>query len=221
MTMRNSLFSFFVIGIAALCALVSPHDARAALITFNVVPNTVSGDTATIVEVRVDPQSQNLNVVQGSVDFGGIAGDQLSVEADTAKSLLSLWPTSPHYSPDTASVSFTGGIPGGFNHEGLLFRLRIKPAVAGTVQMSLTNGAVYLNNGQGTEENVTAQPIAIAVNRQSPGIVVPLPTTNATSQTSPQSAHEQNDILILLSAVGVLCLVSVALWFRYKKYVKK
>jgi hypothetical protein len=50
------LFSrYLALGALAVCLLFVPHYIYAAEIHFAVIPNTTAGDTATIIEARIDP----------------------------------------------------------------------------------------------------------------------------------------------------------------------
>lgn len=182
MNIHKIFLSYLAVGMVGLCILLMPHSAFAAQLIFQTIPNNVVGDETTIVDVRVDPQSENLNVVEGTISFQGTATDKLSVDVETGGSVLTLWPTSPSYDPSGKSIRFTGGVPGGFDQEGSLFRLRLSSSISGNVMISWAGGSVYLNDGKGTKEAISAQPVNINLKEQSAGSI-----NISSSDTTPPS----------------------------------
>ncbi len=157
-----------------------PHNLFAAQLIFQTISNETVGDGTVVVDVRIDPQSENLNVVEGVINFKGNATDKLSVDIETGGSLLTIWPTSPSYDPSGKSIHFTGGVPGGFNQEGSLFRLKLSSSISGKMTISWAGGSVYLNDGKGTKEAVSAQSVDINLTEQNAGSV-----STSSSDTTP------------------------------------
>lgn len=166
--MYKVLLNFYVVGISLLFFASIPQSLFAAELKFKTIPDAETDGKATLVEIRIDPQSKKLNVVEGDIKFEGISSENLSVQVENGQSILPIWPTPPQYDKDKKSISFTGGIPGGFDTEGLLFRLRLLPSVSGILNISYINSNAYLNDGKGTKEQVTSEPfdINIDINRQ-------------------------------------------------------
>lgn len=169
--MHKIFSSYLIVGVVGLFILLTPQNIFAAQLTFKVVPNSVAGDGATVVEVRIDPQSKNLNVVEGEINFQGTASEKLSVEVETGGSVLTLWPTPSEYLPSEKTIRFTGGVPRGFNKEGLLFRVRLFSTLSGDIAISWIGGRAYLNDGMGTEEPLSARSITINLDEQSPDAI--------------------------------------------------
>lgn len=162
----NKIFSsYFIIAVAALSLLLIPQSTFAAELTFKVVPNTVVNDNTIIVEVRIDPQAKKLNVVEGAINFQGTAADDLSVQVENGQSILPLWPTPPQYIESEKVIRFAGGVPGGFDSEGLLFRMRLSSASYGDLDISYVNGSAYLNDGKGTKESVSAESLKVRIDK--------------------------------------------------------
>lgn len=155
--------NYFILSASLLLLMLIPQGLFAAELTFQVIPNTEVSDTTILLEVRIDPQSKTLNVVEGDIQFSGTASDNLSVEVENGESILPLWPTPPQYDADKKSVSFTGGVPSGFDSEGLLFRLHLSPTVPGALVISYMNGNAYLNDGKGTNEFVSSKSLDITI----------------------------------------------------------
>ncbi len=158
--MRKTFLSNLIVAATALFLFV-PGSAFAAELTFKLIPNTESSDNTISVDVRVDPQSKSVNVVEGEILFSGAASNDLTVQVENGLSVLSIWPTLPQYDKDQKKVTFTGGVPNGFDAEGLLFHLNISQASPGDLDISFANGSAYLNDGQGTKESVSSLPLKI------------------------------------------------------------
>lgn len=163
----RKIFSLYVaIGLASLLMLLVPQNVFGAQLTFKEIPNSTLGDKTTVIEVRIDPQSKKLNVVEGTIDFQGTVSDKLSVGIETGGSALKLWPTAPKYIPSEKAIRFIGGVPGGFNNESLLFRMRLTSLSSGNVTIAWIDGTAYLNDGKGTKEAISAEPVTLTVNPQ-------------------------------------------------------
>lgn len=217
------------INIIALALLVLPVSIFAAEINFNQVGNI--GDS-NIVEVRIDPKSKNINVVEGaiSVDFEKVSevsemnqvGDtkDINIEIENGNSILSLWPIVPKYNSDEKEINFTGGLPLGFNKEGLLFRIKILSSqYIGNVKLAWAGGTAYLNDGKGTKESISSQPLTISLNNntETPESNIENENSNKIESTDNSSGlNRLNNATILLLSIIVL----VVLFYAYKKIVK-
>lgn len=157
------IFSSFIILSFVVIFLFVPKNIFAAQMIFKLIPNTVIGDGSTIIEVRLDPESKDLNVIEGEINLKGIDKDKLLVDIETGGSILTTWPTLPKYISSESVIRFTGGVPGGFNKENLLFRLRLASSIAGNITLSFTNGTAYLNDGLGTMESIFTKPIVVSL----------------------------------------------------------
>jgi len=204
-TYKNFALNFLT-SIAVMLVVFSSPKVFAAELIFKVVPNIVSEATSTVIEVTVDPQSKNLNVVEGVLSFTGEASDKLDVSTDYKNSILSIWPTAPNYSSVNKSIQFTGGIPGGFDRAGLLMRLNISSTSYGNIMISWAGGTAYLNDGKGTKEDLSARSIKLNLGQQ-----------NSKNETSYGFAGTKNVTLFVILAV-ILFGVS---FYVYKKIVKK
>jgi hypothetical protein len=147
--------------LSSLFVLLLPQRIFAAQLFFQLAANSSPDDKAAIVEVRVDPESKLLNVVEGVILFQGENLDQTSVVVETGGSILSIWPTPPKYSSEEKTIRFAGGTPGGFNQDGLLFRLRLSSPVPDNIKITLIGGNAYLNDGQGTKDPLFNKSLAI------------------------------------------------------------
>lgn len=162
--MFKIFLSYFVVAISFLSLTCVPQVLFAAEVYFQVIPHTGSS-TPTLVEVRIDPQSKKLNVVEGVLKFSGDALADSVIEVENGQSILPIWPTPPEYDNNKKSISFTGGIPNGFDSPGLLFKLRISASRSGDMSISYTDGNAYLNDGKGTKEAIDSEPLTVHVDK--------------------------------------------------------
>lgn len=137
-----AFFSFILLGIQL------PHVFAAKL------DMQVSNDSGkTVLSIRVNPEGKVLNVVEGQIDFVSDL-NSLDIKVDTSDSGLSMWATPPAYSDPEKRISFVGGVPNGFSSETQVFKVILSAKEPGSVNIAFKNGAVYLNDGLGTKENL-------------------------------------------------------------------
>lgn len=164
--MNKKLFLYFTAGVFALLVLVTPQDILAAQLIFKLMPDNSATGGATIVEAYLDPQAKKVNVVEGIISFQGEDVSGLSVGTETGGSVLTLWPTPPTYLVNDKAVRFAGGVPQGFDKTGLLFRMRLTSTSSSSVSVLWSGGMAYLNDGQGTQENISARSVTVNLDKQ-------------------------------------------------------
>lgn len=144
----------------AVCLILTLFVAQttfAAEIFFKTSPSQDSNENAMKVDVLINTK-KTLNVVEGVISLKGVASTSL-VAIDTNESVLTMWPVYPVYSKDEQIIKFTGGVPGGFSSEKLLFRVNLTDLVEpGDVVLNWVNGTAYLNDGKGTKEIISFVP---------------------------------------------------------------
>jgi hypothetical protein len=202
------LIALFV-GISMLCL---PGQALAAELYFTIVPNTVPGDTATIVDVHIDPQGKSVNVVDGTINLQPTTTASIAADIITDGSVLTLWPTPPQFNPTTHDIEFTGGLPGGFSEDSELFRIRVTAPTSVTAHLALANGTAYLNDGKGTAETIAAQPMILTTQ------LVSSPVAQTTQSTI--SHNQTHSRWIVYGIILLVLLAGIASAFVYKKHEK-
>ncbi len=143
------------LGIIATLALIiglNPAHASAATVYVESSRSTISvGDTA-VVAIRVSADGAVLNTVDGEVSISHTSGDAKVTEFSLANSSFGLWPRTPSLSTDGHTVSFVGGVPGGFSIEGAtLFKIIVQATKQGTITIRPQNMSVFANDGNGTK----------------------------------------------------------------------
>lgn len=206
MIMSKIFKSRLFVQIVLLLLFVIPQSIFAAELIFKIVPNTKAGDSTMIIEVRIDPESKEMNVVDGTIGFSGTISDNLSVQIENGQSILPLWPTPPEYIQSEKAIRFVGGIPGGFNNEGLLFRMRLIAPGSGNLVVFF-NGIGYLNDGKGTRENISYEPLDVSFDKNGNSKLV--------DTTSGFKGLKSVIIMLLIVVFFIMFL------YGYKKIIKK
>lgn len=142
------------IVLLVICAsLLFPAITKAAILYLLPQSQTIYQGDSFVVIVRVDTEGEDINAIEGHLNF---PQDKLEI-IDTGKggSVLSLWPKEPFYSNQTGEISFTGGIPGGFQGQGELLSIifRVLPRIVPRESASITfkeDSKVLLHDGKGT-----------------------------------------------------------------------
>lgn len=175
-----------VMMLLVLSLLLTPQYLRAAELLFKAAP-----DQKTI-EVWVDPQSKEMNVVEGTIKFSGAAADGLVVQVENGQSILPIWPTPPLYNKDNKVIEFVGGVPDGFTNEGLIFRLKLFPTKSGDLEIDFVDGAGYLNDGLGTKEVIVSEKFVVNLNE----------TEADRTNTDQSSSHQFAYVIIILLMIA-------------------
>lgn len=119
------------------------------------------GDTV-LVTAHLDTSGVSANVVEGDL----LITDKRSVimrELSVAGANLSFWSRKPSWSEPSSTISFIGGVPGGFNQSnGLLFTVAFTANKAGVLTFTPAFTA-YANDGKATVLPMTAKPLTLTI----------------------------------------------------------
>lgn len=171
---KNFILTTLLVSGMGVVIIFAPTESFAARVHFTVTPNVVATDTATIVEVRLNPEDKSINAIDGILQLQTDTNiDITSVIVETGGSMMTLWPQTPHYSTEDGVIRFTGGTPQGVSKEGLLFRIRIFTSKQGTVSFSWIGGSAYLDDGRGTAEPISSRSITISLTPNTPNPINP------------------------------------------------
>ncbi len=144
--------------------IASPAQTKAATIYVESSRDAISvGDTA-IITVKINADGSVLNTVDGEITLKSSSSNLSVQEFSLANSSFGLWPRTPSVSADGHTISFVGGVPGGFSIEGAtLFSIVVLANKEGTITVSPQNISVFSNDGQGTKLPVQLKDITINV----------------------------------------------------------
>ena len=116
-----------------------------------------------IVEVKLNTQGQQINAVEGELVFSSGLGVK---SISDGKSVINFWIQKPQITK-LGNVRFSGLTPGGFNGDNnLLFKVTFSGKVPGQNNIYLNNLRVLLNDGLGTQANITTIPITVLINQK-------------------------------------------------------
>jgi len=125
--------------------------------------NVSVGDTF-IVSVKIDAQKDSINSVEGDIVLENNSNNLVVNDFTLSKSILSLWPRTPSLSVDGNTISFVGGVPGGFNlDKAILFNIIIEANKEGIIKISPKNLAVYINDGKGSRSSTEINSLTINI----------------------------------------------------------
>jgi len=128
-----------------------PSVVSASSVYLETSRNNVSVGDTFIVSVKIDAEDASINSVEGDIVFENNNNNLVVNDFTLSKSILSLWPRTPSLSTDGSTISFVGGVPGGFDlDKAILFNIIIEANKEGAVKISPNNLAVYINDGKGT-----------------------------------------------------------------------
>jgi len=173
-----------------------PGIASAANVYLETSRNTVSAGDTFIVSAKIDALNTSINSVEGEIVFGSQDNNFVVNDFSLAKSPFTLWPQTPSLSQDGNTVSFAGGIPGGFNSDKVtLFNIIIETSKAGDINISPKDIVVFANDGNGTKLPVTASGLTIKVMPENEGNTV-------NNEWSNLVAEDKQSPSVLLITVG-------------------
>lgn len=163
--------SFALVVLAAFLFSIIPSLASAATVYTESSRNTLSvGDTA-IITVKINAEGTVLNTVEGDIVLRSNSGDVAVQEFSLANSSFGLWPRTPSLSTDGNTITFVGGVPGGFSIEGAtLFKIIVEATKEGLITIAPANISVFANDGKGTKMTAKIRPITLTVTAAQPGV---------------------------------------------------
>jgi hypothetical protein len=169
MTLKNrytARMNRVLVAIALGAALVVPALVDAATIYVNPTEGTYGLSDTFITDIRLDNQNECVNAIHVEIRYP--TETLRAVDFSKGNSILSLWIEEPKIDTDKGTISFSGGIPGGYcgriPGDPVLSNVlgKIVFSVVGAEQKSATvsveeGSAVYKNDGQGSRAELTRQ----------------------------------------------------------------
>ncbi len=148
-----------------------PSTASAASIYFETSRNTISVGDTVILTAKIDAEDTTINSVEGDVVLDQSSSTVVVNDFSLAKSVFSLWPRTPSLSADGNTISFVGGVPGGFDlNNAVLFSVIVEAQKEGALTVSPKNIAIYANDGKGTRVAVNPKSLTITVSPKNEAI---------------------------------------------------
>ncbi len=155
---------FYTTVIALITIIAIPTNASAATVYLEASRGSIAvGDTA-VIAVKINSDAAVINTVEGDVALKSSIGNLTVQEFSLANSSFGLWPRTPSLSTDGHTISYVGGVPGGFSIEGAtLFKIIVQATKEGVITISPQNTSVFANDGKGTKLPVQLKNISITV----------------------------------------------------------
>lgn len=160
--------------IALLLITFVPLSSQAASVYLESSRTNVSVGDTVVITVKTNSDGAILNTIDGEIAFKSTKGGSLNVtEFSLANSSFGLWPRTPSLSPDKNTISFIGGVPGGYSIEGAtLFKIVVEARKEGTVTISPRNLSIFANDGKGTKVPVTTKNVVINISAKKSNVPV-------------------------------------------------
>ena len=147
-----------------LVVIFIPSIASATNVYFETAKNTVSAGDTFIVKVKIDAENKDVNSVEGDIVLESQNNNFVVSDSIIAQSPFTLWPQPPFLLEDNKTISFVGGVPGGFNLDKInLFNIVVKTIEEGDIEFSPKNIIVFANDGQGTKLSVNVRNLTVKV----------------------------------------------------------
>lgn len=142
----------------------SSNTALATNIYFETSKDVVSVGDTFIVKVKIDAENKDINTVEGDIFLGSQNNNFVVNDSIIAESPFTLWPQNPSLSQDGKTISFVGGVPGGFNLDNVnIFNIVVKTNQEGDIEFSPKNIIAFANDGQGTKLPVNVRNLIVKV----------------------------------------------------------
>jgi hypothetical protein len=144
--------------------ILIPAITSAATVYIETAQNKISvGDTA-ILNVKINAEGATINTVEGTVSLKSLGGNLVVKEFSLANSAFGLWPRTPSLSNDGKTISFVGGVPGGFSIEGAtLFKIIVEAQKEGAVTLVPESLNAFANDGEGTKVSIKGVNLPVTV----------------------------------------------------------
>ncbi len=171
--MKLFYFYRFIVSVVSslllLAIIVLPQTVLAARAFIRAQTTPMAAEDKVMAEVRFNTEGKQINAVEGLVGLKTDNGSLYVRAIGLGGSDLTLWTNKPSVAPqsNSASISFTGGTPGGFNKtDALLFTIAFTVTAPGTVTILPVSLVAYANDGRGTPITVNNEDLSITVIEQ-------------------------------------------------------
>jgi len=151
------VFLFVLIGVSISLG------AKAAVLYLEPAEEEYHREDVFIVEVRLDSEEEYINTTKVNLTF---SKEVLEVrDFSQGNSILTLWLEEPSFSNQAGTISFIGGIPGGYlGEDGSLGKIIFKAKKEGKGEIQFQEDSqVLLNDGFGTEAELKKQGAALNI----------------------------------------------------------
>ncbi len=157
--------NIIIAGVIALFVFLFPTQTFAAELYMGSSSKEQGLENQFAVGVFVNTQEESVNAFEGELVF---SPDELELkDVLIGDSVVNFWVEQPNKDvecTDVCRLKFSGITPGGyFGDQGRLFSAIFESKKTGTSNLSIENGKVLLNDGEGTEAPLVSSPIELDI----------------------------------------------------------
>lgn len=101
----------------------------------------------------IDTESRKINTIESKINFDEDILE--AIDIITEDSVVKFWAKTPTISNENGSIEFTGGIPGGYEGEGVILKIIFKAKKTGSCKLNLSGTKTLLDDGMATEDKIS------------------------------------------------------------------
>ncbi len=201
-----------LIALFAVFFLISSRAFALTTVYFDTANMNVQNGNVFDVNLKIS-SDKSINVINGTLIFDK---SKLSVKAvKTDGSIFSVWQTSPVFDNNKGTITFDGGVPGGFvGNAGEVLTITFVAKNSGAAKIDFQDiFSVYLNDGLGTEINPWMQPMQLSIALS--------PTEKEITQTVQvllKTDKENNHLPSIISVLLILVIIFIFIKMKPKKF---
>lgn len=168
---------------------VFPHIAGAQSLNISAPRLSYEAGSTFLVTVSLNTQGRSINTVSGTID---IPTDKVQfVDLRYGNSIISLWVEKPVYHGSDGTITFAGGVPGGYSgSNGPILSFTVRGKNAGSAVISVVDAKLLLNDGQGTEAAAAKGAVTVSI---TPATEQPKTETAPDSGSQPATGEEKDE----------------------------
>lgn len=177
--------------------------AEAASLGLSPGTGVYTANSTFTVRVIVNTEGDAINAAEGTLSFNPRELSVVSI--NRSSSIFNLWVEEPSYSNSAGTISFSGGVPSGFDgRTGTVMSVTFRAGGSGTARVSFTNGSVLANDGRGTNiltamnggsytiQAQSAEPEPEVIEYVAPANTPGAPVISSDTHADPDAWHDAN-----------------------------
>jgi len=164
----NSKFKILII-----IFLLLPFFAGAQSLLLKSAKTTYQAGDSFQVTLSINTEGKQINTIAGTVKL--LTSNLQLLDVRYGSSILTLWVERPKINASAGTISFAGGVPGGFSgSSGPILSFGVRAKSEGSAEIKLSDFSILLNDGLGTEiKNVGLGSLKLTIQKAAPPPKVP------------------------------------------------
>lgn len=161
--MKHKIFKYLFAAVV----LVLPLAASAQSLLLKAPKTTYNVGDSFQVSLNINTEGKSINTLSGKIQLPTSKLQILDVRY--GNSIISLWVERPKADASAGTITFTGGVPGGFSGSaGPILSFGVKARAEGSASINLSDIKVLLNDGLGTEAAAKNGSLALSIKKATP-----------------------------------------------------